>query len=136
MRARDLARVSEIAARAFGAVRPPPELASPHALALFDPERAAYAHGTVIADEAELHEIAVDPPRRGAGAGRAMLDAFLEAARARGAAQVHLEVAHDNAAAIALYRAAGFEEVGRRRRYYPGGADAVLMRAVSGAGQR
>ncbi|RYJ01809.1 MAG: ribosomal-protein-alanine acetyltransferase, partial [Acetobacteraceae bacterium] len=35
-----------------------------------------------------------------------------------------------NAAALALYRAAGFEEVGRRRRYYADGDDALVMRRV------
>lgn len=131
MRPDDLSRVSAIAARAFGAPRPPPDPEGAYTLALFDPDRGAYAHGTVIAGEAELHEIAVEPGRRRSGVGRAMLAAFLEAARARGAEHAHLEVAEDNVAAIALYRVAGFTEVGRRRRYYPSGADAVLMRASS-----
>jgi ribosomal-protein-alanine N-acetyltransferase len=45
---------------------------------------------------------------------------------------MHLEVAADNAPALALYQRAGFETVGRRRGYYArieGPAqDAVLMR--------
>jgi len=42
-----------------------------------------------------------------------------------------LEVAVDNAAAIALYEAAGFTVKGRRRRYYrrtDGNVDAIIMR--------
>lgn len=38
-----------------------------------------------------------------------------------------LEVRAGNAAAVALYRRLGFEEVGRRRRYYADGSDALLM---------
>ncbi len=45
-----------------------------------------------------------------------------------------LEVATDNAPALALYTAAGFVEVGRRRRYYAGGSDALVMRLVLSAG--
>ncbi|EUA07381.1 putative ribosomal-protein-alanine acetyltransferase, RimI [Mycobacterium xenopi 4042] len=42
---------------------------------------------------------------------------------------VYLEVRTDNAAAIALYRSAGFVNVGLRRRYYRvSGADAYTMR--------
>lgn len=133
LQAGDLPAVEAIARRAFGVERAAPSLSSPHALALFDPDRAAYAHGVVIAGEAELHEIAVDPALRRAGAGRALLDAFAAAAAARGASVVHLEVAADNEAALALYRSAGFDEVGRRPRYYPSGADAVLMSAPTPA---
>jgi ribosomal-protein-alanine N-acetyltransferase len=39
-----------------------------------------------------------------------------------------LEVSERNAAARALYAAAGFAEVGRRRRYYADGADALVLR--------
>ncbi len=42
---------------------------------------------------------------------------------------VYLEVRTDNEAAIALYRSAGFEQIGLRRRYYRvSGADAYTMR--------
>jgi ribosomal-protein-alanine N-acetyltransferase len=45
-----------------------------------------------------------------------------------------LEVAADNAAARSLYAAAEFVEVGRRRRYYAGGADALVLRRKLGQG--
>jgi ribosomal-protein-alanine N-acetyltransferase len=52
-------------------------------------------------------------------------------AAARGAAAMFLEVSDRNAAARALYAASGFAEVGRRRRYYADGANAlVLSRAL------
>jgi [ribosomal protein S18]-alanine N-acetyltransferase len=39
-----------------------------------------------------------------------------------------LDVAEGNGPAAALYRGLGFAEVGRRRRYYPDGADALVLR--------
>jgi ribosomal-protein-alanine N-acetyltransferase len=45
-----------------------------------------------------------------------------------GAGTLFLEVAGDNAAALALYAAAGFEAIGLRKGYYATGADAVVMR--------
>lgn len=85
------------------------------------------------ADETEVITIAVDPACRGLGLGRRLLAAGLAAARAQGARQAFLEVAVDNHAALALYRRAGFAEIGRRRGYYhraPDEAvDALVMTA-------
>ena len=90
-----------------------------------------FALGRVVADEAELLTIAVAPDARRNGEGRTLLDRFLRTARARGAETAFLEVAADNAAALALYRWSGFAEAGRRRGYYhsPGNppVDALVM---------
>ncbi|MBR9763103.1 MAG: ribosomal protein S18-alanine N-acetyltransferase [Rhodobacteraceae bacterium] len=87
-------------------------------------------------DEAEVLTIAVDPAARRQGLGRALMQAFLAEARARGAATALLEVAADNAAAIALYRATGFTRTGRRPGYYrtPDGTrkDAEIMSIALG----
>lgn len=89
-----------------------------------------FACWRVVVDEAELADIVVDRDRRGAGLGRRLLDACLSDARARGAARVHLEVRAGNAPAIGLYRSAGFEDGGRRPRYYADGEDALVMQRV------
>jgi ribosomal-protein-alanine acetyltransferase len=87
--------------------------------------------------EADILALGVLPGHRGAGRGRALLEALCAAAAARGARRVFLEVRVDNAAARGLYRAAGFEEIGRRPRYYqPGGVDAVVMRRALDAVRR
>lgn len=70
------------------------------------------------ADEAELANIAVAPRMRGRGIGAALLDEALGGALERGTARVFLEVRDSNGPARALYRSRGFEEVGRRRKYY------------------
>jgi ribosomal protein S18 acetylase RimI-like enzyme len=54
--------------------------------------------------------------------------ALLAEAAKRGAMDLFLEVAEPNLAARALYAGAGADEVGRRRRYYADGADALVLR--------
>jgi ribosomal-protein-alanine N-acetyltransferase len=82
--------------------------------------------------EGEVLTLAVDPRRRRAGLARLLVEAASALARDAGAEAMFLEVAHDNDAAIALYRIAGFAEVGRRPGYYDRGrgerADALVMR--------
>jgi ribosomal-protein-alanine N-acetyltransferase len=85
-----------------------------------------------VAGEAEVLTLAVAPAHRRRGAARALLTAGLDLAAAAGAGTAFLEVAADNAAAIGLYRAAGFDQVGRRPAYYArtGGpaVDAFVLR--------
>ena len=79
--------------------------------------------------EAHLLRIAVDPRQRNAGIGRDLLGAVLARATAARAEHITLEVASENEAAIALYRAAGFVEIGRRAAYYRSPPDdAIIMR--------
>lgn len=82
----------------------------------------------LAADEAEILTLAVAPEARRQGVGGALLASALARAVAGGAAAMFLEVSVANAAARALYAAAGFTEAGRRRRYYPDGSDALVLR--------
>ena len=74
--------------------------------------------GRVVADEAELLTLAVDPVMRRQGIARGLVEDFKSQAINQGAHVAFLEVAADNSAAIALYLSSGFEQVGRRRSYY------------------
>lgn len=76
--------------------------------------------GRALAGEAELLTLAVAPAARRRGIGARLVAGFLAEARARGAESAFLEVASGNAAARALYAAAGFVQTGRRRGYYRG----------------
>jgi ribosomal-protein-alanine N-acetyltransferase len=104
-------------------------LATPGVFALGDDRGMAL--GRVAADEAELLTIAVLPAHRRMGVARALLDAFETRAGAAGAATAFVEVAADNAPAIALYTARGYATTGRRKGYYrdPDGrrTDALTM---------
>ncbi len=86
----------------------------------------------VVADEAELLTVAVDPAHRRRGAARRLLAAVVDRVRADGAGTLFLEVGADNPGARALYDSLGFITAGRRAGYYPRpgrpAADAVIMR--------
>ena len=59
-----------------------------------------------------------------------MLVHLIEDAREQGARQMFLEVRESNPAAIQMYMNHGFNEVGRRRHYYPtatGREDALVF---------
>ncbi|MEO6581808.1 MAG: GNAT family N-acetyltransferase [Sphingomicrobium sp.] len=72
-----------------------------------------------IAGDAELLLLAVAPDRQRQGVGRLLLDQFVDAARASGAARVHLEV-RDGNPAVHMYTISGFKPAGRRLSYYRG----------------
>lgn len=82
------------------------------------PAAAGFVMARCVAGEAEIVGIGVTRLRRRSGIGGALLEDAIGRAVALGAEAVFLEVAEDNAAAIALYRAAGFAPVGRRPGYY------------------
>ena len=95
-----------------------------------DGEVIGYGVLSLAADEAHVLNVCAAPEVQGRGHGRRLLRALLQLARGRGAQRVVLEVRPSNAAAIALYHDEGFNEIGRRPRYYPaadGREDAIVM---------
>ncbi|MEZ4236509.1 MAG: ribosomal protein S18-alanine N-acetyltransferase [Myxococcota bacterium] len=81
-----------------------------------------------VAEEGEILTLAVAPEARRQGVARQLVVACTDGWRRDGVRDGWLEVRHDNAPAIALYRATGWAEAGRRARYYRDGADALVMR--------
>ena len=98
-------------------------------LARVDDKVTGFALARIVAQEAELLLLAVTRDSQRSGVGAALLDRFIEEARAQGAEQLHLEV-RDGNPAVSLYGRAGFSEVGRRRRYYSG-RDGQLFDALT-----
>lgn len=87
-----------------------------------------YAGLCFYPDAAWVQNIAVRGSAQGGGLGARLLDALLAEAARRGAPQVGLEVAADNAVAQRLYGRRGFEVTGVRRGYYqPSNTDALVM---------
>lgn len=86
---------------------------------------------SIAADEAHVLNLCTAPGNEGRGLGERMLQALLRIARGGGAQRVYLEVRPSNPRAIALYDRSGFNEIGRRPRYYPaaghGREDAIVM---------
>lgn len=86
----------------------------------------------LIAGEAHIITIAVHPYWQNLGLGQWLLLSIFEDALARGATVATLEVRPSNRAALALYHKFGFEQVGRRPRYYPDtGEDALILTTPS-----
>ena len=67
---------------------------------------------------AEVLSLGVAPAARQRGVARALMTAAIEKVGRRGLRTLYLEVAEDNEAALYLYRALGFAQVGRRPGYY------------------
>jgi len=77
-----------------------------------------YFCSQVIADELQVHNVAVAPECRRAGLGRRLLATAEEYARTKDAVCSVLEVRITNAPALAMYGRLGYRRIGRRRRYY------------------
>lgn len=96
-------------------------------------EMAGYTVVAVAAGEAHLLNLSVAAPWQRRGIGREILNFVLKLARDYGAGKVLLEVRPSNSAALALYAAGGFSEIGVRRCYYPAGdarEDAIVLQLV------
>ncbi len=89
-------------------------------------------HGVinVIIDEAHLLNITVKPESQGRGLGLRLLEHLMARAYELNGRECFLEVRASNQSAYRLYERYGFNEVGRRRDYYPapgGREDALVM---------
>ena len=89
-------------------------------------------HGIIqiILDEAHLLNITVRPQSKGQGYGLQLLEHLMAEAGRQGGRECFLEVRASNQSAYRLYERFGFNEIGRRRDYYPaanGREDALVM---------
>jgi len=91
-------------------------LANPHCF--LTTSQSGFAVGRQAGPEAELLTMLIRPDMRRSGLGAALLKTFVKQAKRRGVAELFLEVAKTNTAAISLYSGAGFEIVGERKAYY------------------
>lgn len=99
-------------------------------LVFTDQVLAGYGMIKIIADEAELLNIAIHPNFQGKGLGKALLQHLIVEAQQQGAKECFLEVRESNLTAYQLYESFGFNETGRRPNYYPspqGYEDALIM---------
>jgi len=90
----------------------------------------AYAVMSIGGGEAHVLNLCVHPRRQRRGLGRKLLRHLTALARRHAADTLLLEVRPSNRAALALYKAAGFNEVGVRKAYYParnGREDALIL---------
>jgi [ribosomal protein S18]-alanine N-acetyltransferase len=98
-------------------------------------DRLVVAYGVMSfgAGEAHILNLCVDGAHRCRGVGRRLLGSLIERAGAARMSEAFLEVRPSNTAAIRLYLALGFEQVGMRRGYYQavgGREDAAVLKRV------
>ncbi|MBI3948148.1 MAG: ribosomal protein S18-alanine N-acetyltransferase [Armatimonadetes bacterium] len=87
-----------------------------------------YAGMWLVADEAHITTIAVDPAYRGLKIGERLLVSILDAAIRQGMLRATLEVRESNRVAQKLYVKYRFDAVGMRRHYYSDtGENAIIM---------
>lgn len=101
-----------------------------HYIALLDQgQPVAFGGFWLVAGEAQVMRLAVDPKRRGEKLGLALLEAMLAEAVRLEAIEMTLEVREGNLPARRTYDHVGFAECGRRPGYYgDNGEAAILMR--------
>jgi ribosomal-protein-alanine N-acetyltransferase len=79
-----------------------------------------------------LLNVAVAQEWQGQGLGRFLLNQSVACSRGLGMESMLLEVRPSNTRALELYERYGFEQIGRRKGYYPAGSqqreDAIVMR--------
>lgn len=124
-----LHRAAFVTTRAWSATEFRALLESPHCHATHRDH--GFALWRAVADEAELLTIATHPDHRRRGIAADLMARWMDAARTS-ASTAFLEVAADNAPALALYGRFRFELVARRVNYYRRGdhaVDALILRA-------
>lgn len=97
-------------------------------------EIIGYAGLAIAGSDSDIQTIVVAEGARARGLGTRLIEELVREATARDCRWCHLEVREDNRAALSLYAAAGFAELSRRRGYYSGGVDAIVMRRDLRAG--
>ncbi len=136
MRESDLETVLAIETRAYafpwtlGIFRDCLNAGYPAWLLVQDEVVIGYGIVSIAAGEAHILNICIDPAAQGRGHGRRLLRTLIRISRHHRAERIFLEVRPSNPRAIALYFDEGFNEIGRRPRYYPanmGREDAIVM---------
>jgi ribosomal-protein-alanine N-acetyltransferase len=92
-------------------------------------ETIGYAVVAMVAQQAELHLIAIHPKAQSQGFGQLILALIIESMPTI-IESIFLEVRVSNCRAIRLYQRLGFEQIGERKDYYRNGMgteDAIIM---------
>ncbi|SCZ62950.1 ribosomal protein S18-alanine N-acetyltransferase [Thiohalomonas denitrificans] len=93
-------------------------------------EIIGYSVMSLGAGEAHVLNVAVHPKWRRRGLGRSMLEHLITVAERNRVGTIFLEVRPSNRTAMKLYEELQFQEIGRRRDYYPdheGREDALVL---------
>ena len=135
LRLRDMDRVLEIEQASFGAEAYDRNLFAEYfhkcgelfLVADLGERICGYSLTCISGQRAELVSVAVDPPDRGKGIARTLLDSTLRRLRRRAVARLALTVRQSNQPARALYESQGFLERRIIPGYYEDGEDGLMM---------
>jgi ribosomal-protein-alanine N-acetyltransferase len=97
-------------------------------VAVLDDLPAGFCIGYYGAESLHILLLAVDPDARRMGIGQKLIAWHEKCARVAGLERIELELRVSNAPGRAFYEALGFDVLVRRRNYYQGREDALLMR--------
>ncbi len=100
---------------------------SRYIVALKNREIVGFAGIIILPDDTEITNIVTKKSERKKGIGKLLLDKLIKITREEKKEIISLEVNEKNIIAIDLYKKFGFEEVGKRKRYYNGIDDAIIM---------
>ena len=90
---------------------------------------AGYVGSQSVLDAADMMNLAVSPDCRQQGVGQALVNGLVQHLQKNNVIALLLEVRVSNARAISLYEKLGFEQVGRRPKYYHNPReDALILR--------
>ena len=103
---------------------------SKYVVAKNDEKIVGFAGVIILPDDVEITNIVTKKQERKKGIGKLLLDKLIEIAKQTGKDNISLEVNEKNIVAINLYKNAGFQEVGIRKKYYNGIDNAIIMTKV------
>ncbi len=90
----------------------------------------AYLLSMLCDQSSEIFSIGVDAELQKRGLGKRLVHELMETSRNEGACEIFLEVACNNAPAIALYKSIGFQVKGQRKRYYQSNGAGIRVDAL------
>ena len=99
---------------------------SKYIVAKNEDEVVGFAGIIILPDDVEITNIVTKKNERKKGIGKLLLDKLIQMAFEL-KKDISLEVNEENNAAINLYKKAGFEEDGIRKKYYNGKNNAIIM---------
>ena len=108
------------------------ELAAPHGwqFTAFSPDSrrvSGYICGMTVADESEIRKIAVAERERRRGIAGSLLKTAFSHIKGQGVTSCFLELRQSNTAALNLYLANHFQEIGLRKSYYTKPAEHAII---------
>lgn len=99
-------------------------------VAVLDKEIIGYIDVQMVLDEADVRRVAVKPAYRNQHIASILMEIMLNYTDSAGIKTHTLDVRAGNTAALKLYGKFGFYENGRRKNYYEGNEDAILMMRI------